>query len=634
MQAAEVKTVDLKTLIPRNIRNRRDLGGMSLSHTGELMEMWGQLRLLKVGNGDGVDVTFINVTDKRSAVRNAVWSMPEHGSAVIAIGNAGTAQVKAMLQFSDGDNREVVVPPLGTELIRRRSEPPNRRSADAVKVTSADGAGNLIVAGAVTSNDGKFTSSIRFYDTENVAQQNLYATNVRLHRVNGQLVLYNSGTTDISAIPRFRPVTGDPNDFIDFASVNLRPNEIQTIDLTSLSRGTQGRKDFDRVSIEVINSGTKGSLIGALNGVDEKNGLTYDVPLRDSGGPRNSTGAYPWRLDGDVSTIVSITNASPGASQFVVQINYPGGPYLLDPQKLPAGDTATFDLRQIRDKQIPDRNGHTIPRSVEGGQFRWFVHLGGHLIGRAEMLSVSRGISSSYSCGTPCPPRYDHGYTDPETAMLDALESRPQAVLEIDVDSYDNEYGPYAASVVSATTYNTDIATFDGSSVYGVDSGETTTAATVEYALYILEPGMDCYPYGTNQAGVYGAVHVNASVYISGMTLTVNPVAHTNGESFLRVEIAASTEVPAGTQVLVEAFIQNNPSGVSMDLTPSNGHGTVTISGGTPATAEFTVKSDSQNSHSGTVTYKARILSVTSGDGLVTVTAGTATLDTVALTVN
>ena len=31
MQPAEVKTVDLKTLMPRNIRNRQDLGGMSLS---------------------------------------------------------------------------------------------------------------------------------------------------------------------------------------------------------------------------------------------------------------------------------------------------------------------------------------------------------------------------------------------------------------------------------------------------------------------------------------------------------------------------------------------------------------------------------------------------------------------------
>jgi len=91
-------------------------------------------------------------------------------------------------------------------------------------------------------------------------------------------------------------------------------------------------------------------------------------------------------------------------SEFVVQINYPGGPYLLDPRHLRAGETEVFDLRKIRDEQIPDRNGHTIPLSVEGGQFRWFIHGAGsgRLIGRAEMLSQSQKVSSSYSCNDPC----------------------------------------------------------------------------------------------------------------------------------------------------------------------------------------------------------------------------------------
>src|SRR5439155_23959072 len=131
-----------------------------------------------------------------------------------------------------------------------------------------------------------------------------------------------------------------------------------------------------------------GSLIGALNATDETTGMTYDVPLRDIGGLRNSTGAYPWRLDHDLSTIVSITNVSTTYSEIVVQINYPGGPYILDPRKLRAGETATYNLREIRDRQIPDRNGHTIPVSVTGGQFKWFIHGGGsgRVIGRAEMV--------------------------------------------------------------------------------------------------------------------------------------------------------------------------------------------------------------------------------------------------------
>jgi hypothetical protein len=250
------------------------------------------------------------------------------------------------------------------------------------------------------------------------------------------------------------------------------------------------------------------------------------------------------------------------------------------------------------------------------------------------MLSVSRGISSSYSCNTPCPPRFHHGFTDPDVTTVDIGDSAGQAVLEIDVDSYDNEYGPYAASVIYASTLDTDIATFDGTSVTGVSAGETGTAATVEYALYILDPGNDCYPYGTNQASVYGGVQVTPTVYISSLSFNNDPIAHHSGEAILTIQVATSTGVPANTQVVVEAFIESNPNSVSMHIFPTSGQGTVTVSGGNPGTPSFTVSSDEQNSGTGAVTYKARILSVTSGNNQVPVAIGTSVNDTKQLHVN
>jgi hypothetical protein len=265
MQAAEVKTVNLKSLMPASIRERHDWGGMTLSYAGHPLEMWGQLRLLHVRNGDSVDVVFANLSDKRSAVRNAVWLMPKHGAAVIAIGNAGSAATKAVLRFSNGDSNEVEVPSFGTKLIQRRSQQDgddsqtgefsssrdksiNRQSeqadgglqsaqAEAVTITSADGGGNLLFAGAVSSDEGSFTTSIRFYDTQNVAQQNLFATNFRLHNVKPRLLLRNTGTESIVATPRFRPVNGDANNYIDLAGVTLSPNEIANIDLAPWLRG-------------------------------------------------------------------------------------------------------------------------------------------------------------------------------------------------------------------------------------------------------------------------------------------------------------------------------------------------------------------------------------------------------------
>jgi hypothetical protein len=147
MQPGEVKTVDLKTLMPHPLRGRRDLGGMTLSYTGSMLEMWAQLRLMNVNRGDSVDVTFTILQDKRSDVRNAVWWMPEHAEAIIAVGNLGSSTIRALVKFSNGDDEEVEVPAHGTRLIRRRSEQ----------------FGSLITAGAVMAMDGSFTSSIRFY---------------------------------------------------------------------------------------------------------------------------------------------------------------------------------------------------------------------------------------------------------------------------------------------------------------------------------------------------------------------------------------------------------------------------------------------------------------------------------------
>lgn len=89
MASTEVKTVNLKNLMPPAIRGRRDLGGMTLSYTG------------------GMDVTFALSQDRRSAIRNAVWWMPKDGEATIAVGNFGNSSLKVRATFSNGEIEEI-----------------------------------------------------------------------------------------------------------------------------------------------------------------------------------------------------------------------------------------------------------------------------------------------------------------------------------------------------------------------------------------------------------------------------------------------------------------------------------------------------------------------------------------------
>ena len=517
MQPAEVKTVDLKTLMPRSIRERHDWGGMTLSYTGGILEMWGQLRLMNVNQGNSVDVTFTILQDKRSDVRNAVWWMPEHAEAIIALGNLGNSAIRAIVKFSNGDNEQVEVPAHGTRLIRRRSEQFRGRAngeGEAVTIKDQGTDGNLITAGAVTAMDGGFTSSIRFYDTQNVAQPNLYATNFRLKHVKPRMLLRNTGTETIAATPRFIPVAGDPNSFIDLPSMSLRPNEIADVDLEPLKGAVSGRSDFDDVSVQMLNTGSPGSLIGALNGQDETKGMTYDVPLRDMGGIRNSTGAYPWRLDHDLSTVVSITNVAPVQSEVVVQINYPGGPYLLNPRRLAAGETAIYDLKKIRDQRISDRNGHTIPLSVTGGQFKWFIHGAGsgRLIGRAEMLGSFEGISSSYSCpGGNCPAMFSYAFIDPDDVFLEPDDTATVYVNEVDCDAY-GCIGPFSPYVTGWSLYDPDFAVLfygNGSTAYlvGLLGGTADYQANIQYDQYAWD-GLECIYGGVNYTDTSGEARV------------------------------------------------------------------------------------------------------------------------------
>lgn len=594
MAPTEVKTVNLKTLMPPALRGRRDLGGMTLSYTGGMFEMWGQLRLMNVNRGNSVDVTFALSQDRRSAIRNAVWWMPDSGEATIAIGNFGNLTLRARATFIDGDTEEIEIPAFGTHLIERKSK--SKGSAEGVTLETLGSNTDLIATGAVTSRDRSFTSSIRFYDTRNAAQPNLYATNFRLKDVQPRLVLRNTGSQIISVTPRFIPAPGDPNNFIDLPTLSLDPDEVSDVNIEPLRAATLGKTEFDHVSIQILNNGAPGSLIGALNGTNAANNMTYDVPLRDIGALRNSTGAYPWRIDQDLSTIVSLTNTGTVSSGVVVQLNYPGGTYLLDPRPLAAGETVFHDLREIRDKQIPDRNGRTLPRSVKGGQFKWFIYGfgpgSGRVIGRAEMISESQGISSSYSCpGGNCPPEFSYVFFDnPEPFMVPGNTAHVEA-YEIWCDAY-GCYGPIGANVTSWDNSHPLTATLIDSGaeadLVAIDGGSTTFSVNIGYDRYGWD-GLNCYWLGWFIGGGQGTAHVmemdsispnkgvvsaTTEVLITGTSFfadTASLVIEGTGVTASNVNVVSDSTITADIIVASNATPGNHLVRVRMNGLNSNG---------------------------------------------------------------
>lgn len=559
MQPAEMRFVSIESLIPPEHRSQHVWGGMSLSYTGSLMEMWAQITLRGgAAQGGSADVTFSVLNNLGSDTQEAVWWQPRPGTAVIALGNSSNTPIQTRLKFSNGETQEVQIAPFATRYVRRNSNGGNSNGfGESVKLTTNGAAGSLKATGFVISNDRRYTSGIRFYDTPNAVQPNLFATNFRVKNSSVRLLLKNTSTTSITAQPRFRPMEGNAS-AVELSPIALAPNEIKELNLQSLLTAAATRTDLDAVSVQIENNGAAGSLIGALYSTNQTTGVFYDVPLRDSGVVRNSTGAYPIRLDDDYKTVVSITNAGNETAQFGAVIRYNGGQYAFSPRTLNIGQTATFDIKRLRDEQTPDQNGNIIPATMTSGQFAWSLIRTPNttrLVGRSEVVSPSQKVSSSYSCPICCP---NNGpYLDSPSLLVDAGSFTSVGVRETWRDCYGYQ-SDYPTTIPGLQSFDTTIAT-----------------AAMEYYGMMRADGIaagDTYwfsdPYHVYEYRLIGQDYCED---IGGDQTASGPI-----------EVAPKIEILRNGQVINTTTAQNVIVGEQINLS-------ATVTGGTPSSYQWTV---------------------------------------------
>jgi hypothetical protein len=408
---------------------------------------------------------------------------------VIALGNSSDGRIHANLKFSDRAPQVVDIAPFATEIVRLPSNSGEGPASNvqAVSIDYAGPSGSLISTGITSSNDGKFASMIRFYDKEKTVQANLYASNLRLRKVTPRMVLRNTSSDFITATPQFLLPDGTQLSAEDLGAISLAPHSAIEVDLTILMQQAARRPDLDSVSVQVANSGPAGSLIGALYSGNSRTGVTYDVPLRDSGGTRASTGGYPIRLDGDYSTIIYISNTTDKPGQFTMEIRHDGGRYVTGIINVAPNATQTLDLRKIRDEHKPDVNGRTLPSNLQTAQAIWSVRGAVRLNGRSEVVSIEDRVSSSYSCSLCCSNSFQNAVWVPDGATVDAEDDHQFTIWEQDYN------GPYCGGMpepypISPYWWSDDesVATVDSSGLaHGETGGQTLIHA--DWPVYSYE---------------------------------------------------------------------------------------------------------------------------------------------------
>lgn len=415
LNAGQTRRVDLRQFID-GFNTNTTLGGITVEYFAIPMVIAAQLSISGVYGEGNLDYLLEDSMESKSSTLRAVWWEPDDGSSVIMIGNSADRAVKEEIVL-DGATEEVWIPAHAT-VVRQLSHDSGQQGPTGGRIRTARLRGDEALTGTVratgfsASPSSKYFQTVQFFDPGVSSEAALYANGLRMSRQN-RLLVQNISTAPVSVKGTLFAVNSQASQ-LEITARKIPAEGAVELELPAMADISL----LDGAAIKLESSGDKGSIIAGFVSFDPTTQITRYAPFKDIGQHAVSTGGYPWRLDGDYESRVYITNVGRIRGAFAAVIRPEGGDeYSVDTHYLDVGETAVLDLRKIRDEQIPDRNGVTIPLPATLGNIEWSTIFGDgtqRLIGRNDVVSQKEGISNSFSCNAcSCPTSTTDAWINP-----------------------------------------------------------------------------------------------------------------------------------------------------------------------------------------------------------------------------
>jgi hypothetical protein len=439
----------------------KHITGLELRYVAKSREVWAQAIIKPTkdaGIAQSVDSPFGMTTDFRSSVLEAVFpSDVGPGRLIVTVVNTSDREAQLAIEGINGVKGITVAARSGRVIDRPLSQ--SQSLTGSVRLIS-DGSRGAIRANAVVVSKDSRPLLIRFFDPGAAVGEDLYAAGVTVAQRTLQVALSNTSDAVVDASPQLLdPATGAILEMLPTVTLKPHSNAILRPDVSQLPAGT------GVVMVKIDGNGAPGSLVGALHTTRIDTGLTSEVPLRDVGGVRASTGGYPWRLDGDYQTRIHISNVGQIAARFSARLQFGQTTYVMRTDVVPVGATVTYNIRELRDRQVPDAYGNVIPLGQVSGQFYWSAYRqqpGVHFSGRAEMVSEQDKTSSSFSCMMCCPESLLDGYLAAAGYLIEEGVSTSLFPERRMMDCYESVY--WEPVYVDYFAYNGSVLSVDGDS--------------------------------------------------------------------------------------------------------------------------------------------------------------------------
>jgi hypothetical protein len=483
LPAGRADFYDIQSVLPRGV-SLSAVTGLELAYTGHFREVWAQAVLRPAPGAQPVqslDTPFGMAAEFKGSSLETVWPATTRADrAAVAVANTSESELQVTLTHPDSrpaNREEVRLAPHSGKLIEMATHTGAAGGADWLRLQSNGAPGALRALGFVLSARDRIPRLARFYDPAGATGSQLFATGLSVRNMSATVALRNIGDMPVNATVELLDVaTADV--LLSGVPVSLAAGgaTLVPLDLSSLT-------GVERVSVRVQNTGGTGSVVAMLHATNAVTGLGYEMPLRDVGPARASTGSYPVRLDGDYETVVSVTNVGTMEAPFHARVHYGNTDYKFKPVRLKPGASATFNLRQLRDQQTPDQSGRRLPTTLDRGQFYWSTErTDGKFTGRAEVVSREQRVSSSFSCWMCCGDSVTGTYADLFGDNVIGIGITTTVGLNQDWEDCDANYmGNFSTD--GSWSYNSGVVSldeFEGDYIFtGVGTGSTTPTAAV-----------------------------------------------------------------------------------------------------------------------------------------------------------
>ena len=389
-------------------------GSLQLTYQGEIPEFAAVLFLENEEKSLSVNNRLRGRGEFSSTQLEGIWWAPSDDALItVALSNTTDKKVTASIVMTrhDGSELKSLAVPLGPHQTRvfsnRDVVARETQLLGGVSITHDGRPGAVVAQSFVVDERTGFSLNLPFFDPTRSGDAKLEGTGILLGattkegevplRFSGRLLLRNVSPDAITATPALQQGAVR----VELGEVWLGPGGSKEITV-SPDVAVPGTPP---TGIQITHTGAPGSLIGVWHSVDESESLVVEAPLSAPRPSVRTAGAHPFTLAGDTSAVLYIKNTGNLPAVFTAAIFYSGGDYMFGTRSVGAGETVAFDLRQIRDQQIPDFRGRVLPQDLTAAQVQWFGRKGSTIIGRVNVMSRSRAISNNMSCPScPCGP--------------------------------------------------------------------------------------------------------------------------------------------------------------------------------------------------------------------------------------